>query len=63
MCLRSDVATWQQLVDKLYDSLDTTFTATHCMLEYRCMLTTLLDSQAVKDVVALCHPEERLFSS
>ena len=29
---RSDVATWQQLVDKLYDCLDTTFTATHFLL-------------------------------
>ena len=29
---RSDVATWQQLVYKLYDSLDTTFTATQLCL-------------------------------
>ena len=29
---RSDVATWQQLVYKLYDSIDTTFTATQLCL-------------------------------
>ena len=45
---RSDVATWQQLVDKLYDSLDTTFVSTHFMLEYRCVSTTRLNSKSVK---------------
>ena len=40
--LRSDVATWQQLVDKLYDSLDTTFVATHFRNKHRCVATTRL---------------------
>ena len=51
MRLRSDVATWQQLVDKLFDCRDTTFTTTYFILEYRCVATTRLDSQAVKSAV------------
>ena len=60
MCLRSDVATWQQLVDKLSDYLDTTFTATHFMLEYRGVSTTRLDKKKVKGVVVQCENTQLL---
>ena len=44
----------QHLVDKLTDCPNTSFAATHFILEYRCASTTHLDSQADKGGVVQC---------